>query len=277
MHYTTSDTKAGRPKLEILAHETTGIGPLPAEFWRRTLCLGQVRAVVVAAISMYNPNTQLGHIEVRALQTISPSSPNTIDTQALSNLCMRGPPDSDIKPKKKRKKKRALDMGIEPSSTKLLENDPTQAVDDSETKRKKKRKFISVKAVSRVPESAEKYKETDSMDLDTRSPLGALESLPYRSRMETENTSFHRSLVSPTMDGKMTLKPEKEQMVLSSTLNKSISHDHNTSQDDGNAQLRPPQVSPSASTPTNEGTPSPTGTLSSAESNKQYHSCIAKF
>lgn len=102
VHYTAN--KSGRPKLETLTEEDTGIGNLPADFWCRTLCLGNP-GVVVAAVSYYNPNTQLGHIEVRSLQAIPPASP-IADGRALSRLCMEGPPASLLKTKKKKKKRK---------------------------------------------------------------------------------------------------------------------------------------------------------------------------
>ena len=116
MHYTSH--KTGRPRLEILTEEKTGIRDLPADYWCRTLCLGNPGGlVVVAALSYYNPNTQQGHIQVRALQPLpvlttlskmsssSSSSPVT-DSNALSRLCMQAPPASAVKTQKKKKAKK---------------------------------------------------------------------------------------------------------------------------------------------------------------------------
>ena len=112
MHYTPN--KSGRPKLEILTEEKTGIRDLPADYWCRTLCLGNPGGlVVVAALAYYNPQTQQGHIQVRALQplpvlsTLSSLSLSPVtDSHALSYLCMEAPPASAVKIQKKKKAKK---------------------------------------------------------------------------------------------------------------------------------------------------------------------------
>jgi hypothetical protein len=59
-------TAKGRPRLEILTQDI--LPCLPADFYSRQLCISTFfEQAVVAAVSMYNPNTGLGSIAVRSL------------------------------------------------------------------------------------------------------------------------------------------------------------------------------------------------------------------
>ena len=113
------------PRLSMATPKSTGIPALPAEFWRRSLCLANISGVTVAASSNYNPNTNKGTIAIRALQGLnrnkeksgvaskstsatttkmstklspSPPSPMAADTQALRHA-VSGPPSSVQKSK----------------------------------------------------------------------------------------------------------------------------------------------------------------------------------
>jgi hypothetical protein len=55
------------PKVTFATPESTGIPALPAEFWKRTLCLKKISGVVMTASSVYNPNTNKGRIAIRAI------------------------------------------------------------------------------------------------------------------------------------------------------------------------------------------------------------------
>jgi hypothetical protein len=104
VHYTGTDPK-GQPNLAVVTAAATGIPSLPGDFWRRTLCMGNPSGVVIAAVSMYNPNTQKGQLVVRSLSELprSPesSSPVAADTRALlKHLCMPASPSSLVKPKR---------------------------------------------------------------------------------------------------------------------------------------------------------------------------------
>ena len=57
----------GLPRLAIASPETTGIPSLPADFWSRCICLANISGVVIAASSLYNPNTNKGQLVIRAL------------------------------------------------------------------------------------------------------------------------------------------------------------------------------------------------------------------
>ena len=61
------DSNSSIPKLAIATPESTGIPALPADFWRRSICLANVAGVVIAASSLYNPNTNKGQLVIRAL------------------------------------------------------------------------------------------------------------------------------------------------------------------------------------------------------------------
>jgi hypothetical protein len=67
-------TTAGEDtRLELVSTEETGIAALPAEFYSRTMCLANMFSkAVVASISLYNPNTGRGSLEVRPLSWITP-------------------------------------------------------------------------------------------------------------------------------------------------------------------------------------------------------------
>ena len=61
------DSAGSIPKLAIATPESTGIPALPADFWRRCICLANIAGVVIAASSLYNPNTNKGQLVIRAL------------------------------------------------------------------------------------------------------------------------------------------------------------------------------------------------------------------
>lgn len=61
------DSSGSIPKLAIATPESTGIPALPADFWRRCICLANIAGVVIAASSLYNPNTNKGQLVIRAL------------------------------------------------------------------------------------------------------------------------------------------------------------------------------------------------------------------
>jgi len=61
------DTSVSIPRLAIATPESTGIPALPADFWRRCICLANIAGVVIAASSLYNPNTNKGQLVIRAL------------------------------------------------------------------------------------------------------------------------------------------------------------------------------------------------------------------
>jgi len=62
------DSSSGSiPRLAIATPESTGIPALPADFWRRCICLANIAGVVIAASSLYNPNTNKGQLVIRAL------------------------------------------------------------------------------------------------------------------------------------------------------------------------------------------------------------------
>lgn len=63
----TKDSSGTIPKLAIATPESTGIPALPADFWRRCICLANIAGVVIAASSLYNPNTNKGQLVIRAL------------------------------------------------------------------------------------------------------------------------------------------------------------------------------------------------------------------
>eukprot|EP00934_Nitzschia_sp_Nitz4_P006937 Nitzschia sp. Nitz4//scaffold72_size95085//54707//58209//NITZ4_004764-RA/size95085-processed-gene-0.31-mRNA-1//-1//CDS//3329557387//6927//frame0 len=104
VHYEAVDTSLGRPKVELVTEAKTGIPPLPGDYWCRTICLGKPFGIVVAAVCVYNPNTQQGRIVVRSLERLQPQSP-AVDRYALTTLCMEGP--TSPLPKKNKKKKRS--------------------------------------------------------------------------------------------------------------------------------------------------------------------------
>ena len=118
MHYTTQGKgkqrcdKSGRfPRLERVP-KSAGIPEQPAEFYSRTMSLANLHGeVVVAAVSLYNPNTGSGSIAVRAIEWIrgvsqkpkillarSSVSPQVTDRRAIRD-CVQAPPG-----KKKRQK-----------------------------------------------------------------------------------------------------------------------------------------------------------------------------
>jgi len=63
----TKDSSGSIPKLAIATPESTGIPALPADFWRRCICLANIAGVVIAGSSLYNPNTNKGQLVIRAL------------------------------------------------------------------------------------------------------------------------------------------------------------------------------------------------------------------
>ncbi|VEU34712.1 unnamed protein product [Pseudo-nitzschia multistriata] len=62
-----SSSSESIPKLIAVTPESTGIPALPADFWRRCICLANICGVVIAGSSLYNPNTNKGQLVVRAL------------------------------------------------------------------------------------------------------------------------------------------------------------------------------------------------------------------
>jgi hypothetical protein len=113
--------------------------------------------VVVAALAYYNPNTQLGHIEVRPLQPIPISSPVT-DNKALSRFCMEAPPASPLKIKKKKKKKRPYGQAAttEPPSPGSATNSTPLIPMELWVKKLKKKKLTNLPSAISIPASVEK-------------------------------------------------------------------------------------------------------------------------
>lgn len=108
----TMKNKGTSPTLSVLQPPT--IPALPADFWRRTICLASSASSssLVVVMSLYNPNTQQGQMILRNLGTsaTNPASPLQADRGALQAL-MQAPPSSAFKtPKqpniKKKNKKR---------------------------------------------------------------------------------------------------------------------------------------------------------------------------
>jgi len=283
VYYTATDLRPGRPNLEIVTEQSTGIGSLPADFWVRTLCLGKPAGLVVAAVSMYNPNTQLGRIEVRPLQPVPPSSPVATDSRALSRLCMQAPPHSSMKQlknKKKKAKKRALElseqgggtrMAVDPNATDptmlttpsrmTMDNAAAAAVpisaEPSLKKLKKKKKLaMSVSSAtdgSGVPSSIRKVQTAESTK--------RREDFSPNQKPEYESFSFQTKTVVPIASTKDPVR-EAKQSKATNTATASFAY--------------PPQVSPSsATTPSNNDGQG--GTPSSVESTKMQHGAIAKF
>jgi hypothetical protein len=117
VHYTTAGKDT---RLELVSTEETGIAALPAEFYSRTMCLANMFSkAVVASISLYNPNTGRGSLQVRPLSWITPpprkimkvspaammpkvavqgtpSSPRVADRTAIQD-CVQAPPSSAIR------------------------------------------------------------------------------------------------------------------------------------------------------------------------------------
>jgi hypothetical protein len=62
-----SSSNHGIPRLAMASPESTGIPALPADFWTRCICLANISGVVIAASSLYNPNTNKGQLVIRAL------------------------------------------------------------------------------------------------------------------------------------------------------------------------------------------------------------------
>ena len=69
VHYTTAGKDT---RLELVSYDETGIAALPADFYSRTMCLSNMFSkAVVASVSLYNPNTGRGSLEVRPLSWIT--------------------------------------------------------------------------------------------------------------------------------------------------------------------------------------------------------------
>ena len=108
----TDDDHCAQPQLTLV--QQSQIPSLPAEYWRRTLSLARTgQGSVVAAVSMYNPNTQQGTMMVRTLvndhnyvsshkhnrRTVS--SPDAADGLALQQVMQAPQPTPHDKPSQK--------------------------------------------------------------------------------------------------------------------------------------------------------------------------------
>jgi hypothetical protein len=94
VHYTTAGKDT---RLELVSTEETGIATLPAEFYSRTMCLANMFSkAVVASVSLYNPNTGRGSLEVRPLSWITPPPKKSIVSPVamMPNLAVQGTPSS---------------------------------------------------------------------------------------------------------------------------------------------------------------------------------------
>lgn len=120
VHYSASEKNGAVAKLLVSSsRDKTAIPELPADFWRRTFCLGNMTntkaatgttiEATVVAMSLYNPNTQQGRIVLRPLvkevktrsftrKNVIAKSPEVMDAQALKQLCMEAPPPAMCTP-----------------------------------------------------------------------------------------------------------------------------------------------------------------------------------
>ena len=101
------DSSGSIPKLAIATPESTGIPALPADFWRRCICLANIAGVVIAASSLYNPNTNKGQLVIRALGGL------------------KKPRGSEITEKKKKLRKERERLELERKMAKKARREPT--------------------------------------------------------------------------------------------------------------------------------------------------------
>ena len=101
------DSSGSIPKLAIATPESTGIPALPADFWRRCICLANIAGVVIAASSLYNPNTNKGQLVIRALGGL------------------KKPRGSEITEKKKKLRKERERLELERKMAKKAKREPT--------------------------------------------------------------------------------------------------------------------------------------------------------
>lgn len=253
---------------------------------------------------MYNPNTQLGHIEVRSLQKVPPSSPMATDSRALSRLCMQAPPPSSLKKKLKKKKKRALEqmqgtaaedysgssnrnnnkgdsarlttpcrMEEEPSANTSTRPVPISVEQSTKKLKKKKNKSSngSSNGATAIPPSIEKdvRGDTEPMQVD---PTKKKSPPVYSSNEPSTKLSSSGAAILPSVSPATRISEEvftfqKKKVVPISSMIKEAKTDSSSS--------IAPQVSPSASTPSARQVQGETP--SSEESNKAEHGAIAKF
>ena len=182
------DSSGSIPKLAIATPESTGIPALPADFWRRSICLANIAGVVIAASSLYNPNTSKGQLVIRALGGL------------------RKPRGSEFTEKKKLKKQR---QRMERERLELEQREREKHDQQLQTESAPKTPSPIHTNLQSSPVAADTKALRDAVSAPTAVPLSALRTNKKQSdsqlgKINESNTAATKSLPSSSSSGTLT-------------------------------------------------------------------------